>query len=298
MALSPELRTVLVVILYILAIIIFISLFGFFSAIKPPKFNSKITPADFGLEYENVEFKSDITLRGWFIPSKHSNATIIIGHGYPFDKGNVLPAIKFLNKKYNLLLYDFRSFGESEGSISTVGYKETDDAVAAVKYLKKRKDVGKIGAWGISLSSSTFIMAAARTKDIKVIVADCPYASLEGMIDRTYRFLFFLKYPFVFTTNLLSKMVLGVDPAKVSPVDDIKKLDIPVFLIHGKRDFQIPFESSQMLYDAANEPKKLWLIEKAGHCRAYSTNPAKYEKEVMGFFDKYLNVNTKKSLDK
>ena len=64
------------------------------AAIRPFKIISTVTPRDFGLAYENISFQTtdQVVIRGWFI--KHPNPqakTIIILHGYPADKGNLLP---------------------------------------------------------------------------------------------------------------------------------------------------------------------------------------------------------------
>ena len=138
-------KTYIIILIVIIAGIFLFSLLTFLLYIKPPKYYSSVKPSDYNLEYEKVSFKTNdgLTLKGWFIPSSHSNATIIVGHGFPFDKGNILPVTKFLNKHYNLFYYDFRSFGESEGKITTIAHKEQEDMLQAISYLKNRKDVDK-----------------------------------------------------------------------------------------------------------------------------------------------------------
>ena len=107
-------------------------------------------PESFNLKYEDVEFESSdgLKLKGWFIPSNKSGNTIIVMHGYPTNKADVLPFSMFLLKRFNVFLFDFRSFGESEGSYTTAGYKEVNDLDGAIKYLENRKDVKNIGALG------------------------------------------------------------------------------------------------------------------------------------------------------
>ena len=287
-------KMVLVVIGIIIGIIIIFSVLTFIISVHPPKLDEKRTPADLGLDYEEVSFKTSdgLTLRGWFIPSNYSKATIIVGHGYPFSKSNILGLGKFLNKHYNLLLFDFRYFGESQGRYTTAGWKEQKDVLAAINYLKSRKDINKskIGAIGFSLSASTFIMT--KTSDIKAIVADSPYASLDNMIERSY-FIFPgpLKLPFVWITKLLAKITFGLNTKDISPEKDIKDIGIPVLLIHGDRDSQIPVENSKVLYEASDKNlTELWLVEGADHGYSYASNPDKYEKRVLEFFDEHLGV--------
>jgi len=285
---------VLVIIGIIIGIIIIFSVLTFIISVHPPRLDGKRTPADLGLDYEDVSFKTSdgLTLKGWFIPSNYSKATIIVGHGYPFSKSNILGLGVFLHKHYNLLLFDFRYFGESQGRYTTAGWKEQKDVLAAIDYLKSRKDINKskIGAIGFSLSASTFIMT--KTSDIKAIVADSPYASLDGIIEQSY-FIFPgpLKLPFVWITKLLAKITFGLNTKDISPEKDIKNIGIPILLIHGDRDSQIPVENSKVLYEASDKNlTELWLIEGADHGYSYASNPSEYEKRVLEFFDKHLGV--------
>jgi len=272
----------------ILGFIVLFSFFTFLLYIKPPKMHTPGNPSDYKLSYENISFKTKdgLTLRGWFIPSNHSNNTIIIGHGFPFDKSNILHITRFLNEKYNLLYYDFRYFGESDGKYTTLGYKEKDDMLEAVNYLKKRKDVDSIGILGFSLSAATALMIDS--DDVKAIVSDSAYASLYKVSKSVYFFFpWITKYPFICMTSLYAKIFLGLNMFKVSPEEHVKTMKIPILFIHGDKDSQISVENSKILHK--NAPKsELWIIKGVDHGMSYAKNPKKYEKRVMGFFDKHL----------
>ncbi|HJO01635.1 MAG TPA: alpha/beta hydrolase, partial [Candidatus Woesearchaeota archaeon] len=152
-------KNIILIFLLIIAFIILFSFLTFIMSIKPGKWPIEFTPESFKLKYEDVTFESSdgLKLKGWFIPSDKSNDTIIVMHGYPTNKADVLPFSMFLLKKFNVFLFDFRSFGESEGSYTTAGYKEVKDLDGAVKYLKSRKNVKNIGALGFSLGGSVAI---------------------------------------------------------------------------------------------------------------------------------------------
>ena len=121
--------TLLRVVLIVLGFLIVISLWGFYASIRPPKIISPLIPRDLKLGYQDVSFRTagGLTLRGWHIPSaKTTDKTLILLHGYPADKGDILPGLAFLHGDFNLLLFDFRYLGRSEGSYSTAGAKEGD----------------------------------------------------------------------------------------------------------------------------------------------------------------------------
>ena len=280
-------KNIILILLLIVGFIILFSLLTFLMSIKPGKWPIEFTPEDFNLKYEDVTFETSdgLKLKGWFLPGNKSSNTIIVMHGYPTNKADVLPFSMFLLKEFNVLLFDFRSFGESEGSYTTAGYKEVKDLDAAVEYLKSRKDAKNIGALGFSLGGSVAIMN--KNNDIKAIVADSAYSNLNNMIEAMYRNFSFLKYPFVQLTRLYSKIFFGVDPKDVSAENAIKNINKPVLIIHGKKDSQIPVNEAYILHNS-NKKAELWIVENADHGETYALNKEEYEKRVLEFFGKHL----------
>ena len=290
-----RLKVVLSVVGIVIGIVIAFTILNFFLSTHPLKMGKFRDPSVFGLKYEDVSFKTSdgLRLKGWFISAedKDSKAVVIVGHGYPFSKSDVLVFAPFLHKHYNLLFFDFRYFGESEGSYTTVGWKEQKDLEAAVKYLKERNDIDskKIGAIGFSLSAATMLMTKT---DIKAVVADSPYSSLDAAIKRSY-FIFpgFTKLPFVWVTKLLAKIFLGINVREVSPEDSIKDIGIPVLLIHGDKDSQLPVENSRRIYENSDKNiTELWIVKGADHGYSYSLDKREYERRVLEFFDEHLGV--------
>lgn len=267
-------------------VILFISILQFILNIHPPRFHDKHVPADFGLEHEDVSFTTEdgITIRGWFIESDKANGTVIIGHGYPFDKANVLPVMKFLHPNYNLLFYDHRYFGESDGRISTVGFREPKDVRAAIEFIQDRFGSKPIALFGFSLSASSMLMAEA---DVDAIIADSPYADLDRMIKHVYSLFGPLKFPFVWTTNILAKITFGVYPKEISAADAIKGMTTPILLIHGDKDSQIPIENAYALKEA-NPGIELWIVKGADHGQAIGLQKKEYERRVKEFLREHM----------
>lgn len=277
----------IIVILIIIIFIILFSLFIFITSIKPGKWHIEFTPKSFNLKYEDVDFESSdgIKLKGWFLPGNNSIDTIIVMHGYPTNKADVLPFSMFLLKKYNVFLFDFRYFGESQGSYTTAGFKEINDLDGAVNYLKTRKDVKNIGALGFSLGGAVALMN--ENNDVKAIVSDSAYSDLNSMIEVLYSGFYFLKYPFVQMTRFYTKIFFNVDPKDVSPANSIKNIDKPVLIIHGEKDKQIPVSEANILHNA-NTNVELWIVKNTNHGETYALNKEEYEKRVFEFFEKNL----------
>ena len=263
---------------------LFASLWGFYTAVRPFKIVSSITPKDLGLNYEEVSFVSNdkVTLRGWFIRHKQSQEakTIIALHGYPADKGNILPVVGFLAERYNLFLFDFRYLGASGGRYSTVGANETRDLRSAIDFLKSR-GIKEIGVWGFSMGAAVALMMAPQLVEVKAVVSDSSYARLDFLAPVLFR-LPFLKYPLAWLTELWARLFLGVDMEKVSPMESAKRLNIPVLIIHSKGDLLIPFEHASLLQESLrnNGKAEFWFHENLFHGQLAPD----YQRRVAAFF--------------
>lgn len=255
-------------VIYFCLSLVILSLWGFYEAIRPFRIRSTLTPQTLQLNYENVTFRTsdNIMLSGWFIPSTNPRAkTIIILHGYPADKGDVLPAMAFLHSSYNLLFFDFRYFGKSEGNFTTIGKREVLDLLAAIQFLH-HKGIHEVGVWGFSMGGAVAIMTAPQAPEIKAIVAESSYANLDLMVEHYYR-LPVVRYPLAWLTRLWARIFLGYDLKIISPAKAAQQIHIPIMIIHSKQDDIIPFEHALLLQQALskNTKAKFLFIDNAWH---------------------------------
>jgi len=273
------------ILIFIALFLILFSLFTFFMSIRPTKIITNLIPSDLGLKAEEIIFEStdEIKLSGWFIPNNKTKATIIVMHGYPADKANLLGIAEFLAKDFNVFLFDFRSFGKSEGKYTTVGYLEKNDLLGAIKYLENEKNITKIGLYGFSLGGAVALMV--NHKNVKAIVTDSAYAKLSNMLKHMYGIFFIFKYPLAYLTKLYGILFLRINIDDSIPVDNIKNIKVPILLIHAEKDSQIPVNEAYLLQNA-NKNAELWIVENADHGMTHSINPEKYEKRVLEFFEK------------
>ncbi len=263
------------------------SLYGFFIAIRPSKIHSSLTPANFDLDFESLTIKTadKVELKGWLISNQNSDKIIIALHGYPADKGNILPALLFLQEDFNLLFFDFRYLGESSGFYTTIGAKEVNDLLAALSFAKER-GFKKIGVWGFSMGGAVALMTAHKTSDINAIVADSSYAALSLLLTEPYRNFAFFKYPLAFFTRLWPRIFLGISITEASPVKKIKGIKIPILLIHSPEDEVIPFSHALLLKEALkdNPRAEFWFEEGALHGEIKK----EYQERIREFFQKNL----------
>jgi dipeptidyl aminopeptidase/acylaminoacyl peptidase len=281
-------KDLIAILLVSLIFILGFSTYVCFSYVKPRRYISEATPANFGLvPFEDITFTTDdgIAIRGWYIPATtETDKAIIICHGYPMDKGNVLPFCPMFHDAYNLLLFDFRGMGQSEGGFTTVGLKETKDLEAAIRYLQNR-GMQKIGALGFSLGGAVIILA--NNPHISAAIADSAYAELDMMIASVYGNFGIFKHPFVYTTRRLTQLIFGIKTSRVSPRAAAVDFKAPFLIIHGTEDSQVDVENARLLHEACPHAEQ-WLVQGADHGQAHYLDSETYEKRVLSFFQTHL----------
>jgi fermentation-respiration switch protein FrsA (DUF1100 family) len=75
-------------------------------------------------------------------------------------------------------------------------------------------------------------------------------------------------------------------------VEDIARISPrPVYIVHSNGDTVAPPNSGEELFNAANEPRYLWVEDNAPHLAIYLNNPRRYQRRLIGFFDEWLLGN-------
>jgi uncharacterized protein len=259
------------------------------------RFTNLLEPKDAGLPQENVTVETfdGLKLSCWFVlQKKKARGTIIYLHGVGDCKIAGVPFARSLyNKGFNIFLYDSRQHGESEGYYCTYGFYEKHDVSAVISYLQSRKDIkiGKIGVFGTSMGGAVAIQAAAIDPRIACIVSEASYTALRVVfVDYQKRI---IKLPWHFLRNIAlvqSQKMANFKARLVAPIEDIKRVHVPVLIVHGKNDSFIKSNYSKLLYDAANEPKQLLIIDGAEHNNVWEIGGETYENSIATFFEEHL----------
>ncbi len=267
----------------------FISLhFLTYLALKPARSNIKTIEK---FNYKKIEFYSrpNVLIKGWMINASHERGVVILLHGIRANRLSMLKRAAFLVKNhYTAVLIDFQAHGESAGEIITLGFKESEDVKAAVKYIKKRKKNVKIAIIGTSLGGAAALLADI-SAEINLLVVEGVFSTIEEAIYN--RISKRIAKPFAILTPLVSfflKYKLNIPDTGIRPMDYMSKLKCPVFVISGKADRYTLEQETIQMYKKAPEPKKLWLVPGAGHVDLYAYSKAKYRKNILWFLNRYM----------
>ena len=259
--------------------------------IRPIKHITKETPSIYQLSYENVSFNSSdgLSIKGWLIKSDNPQGTIIMAHGYNGNRGR-LDIATFLNEEgYNILMFDFRGHGESEGDYISMGYYESKDILGAIQYLKQRNDTdtNKLYGLGQSMGSAALIFAEEQQPSFKGLILESTYTDLYQNNARRFKRVYgFPKFPFATSLTFFGGIVLGVNGFKISPLNSINNIEKPILLIHDSLDDGVSNEDAKLLFEAANQPRELWIVEGAKHTSAFETGTKEYKRRILNFLNK------------
>ena len=214
---------------------------------------------------ENVWFISadGTRLHGWYFEgqNKPGAATIIYFHG---NGGNVTNVgwlgQSLAGRGFNVLVFDYRGYGLSEG----VAANEADlysDGAAALSYVvnKKHASPNQIVLYGQSLGTTVATETATRCT-CSALILESGFSSASSLASRV---LPWLPRPLHF---------LGKN--RFESARKLHEVHSPVLITHGDPDLTIPTDEGRALYAAANEPKKLIIVPGAGHSVFSSAGPA------------------------
>jgi len=248
---------------------------------------------DLGLSFEDVSFVSQekYTLRGWFIPRKGSDKVVITVHGHGANRYEGARWFRALHDGgFNILTFDLRNSGLSTSDVTTMGFYERYDVIAAVDFVAKSRGMKSIGVFGVSMGSSASIPAMEMDKRISAGVFEASLANLHDVFgDILSRDFGLPVFPMLQIACLFFEIRADVDMDEMNNEDIIGKISPrPVFLIHCKNDNYIDYYHGKRMFKAAKEPKQTWTADCNVHAEAWQSDPRKAEKLVVGFFKKYL----------
>lgn len=233
-------------------------------------------------------------LRAWSLrpPAGNGDAVILL-HGQGDNRAGMLgPAVMLLRHGYAVLLPDARAHGMSGGTLGTYGVLEADDIRRWFDWLRQDESPRCIDGLGDSMGGAELLESLTVERSFCAVVAESPFATFrEAAYDRLGQQ--FSTGSWLGRTLLRPALVAGVEYARLRYGIDFRNADpagavaatkVPVLLIHGLADNNLPPRHSEMI-KAGNPAVVLWEPAGAEHCGASMTAPAEYERRVVAWFE-------------
>lgn len=250
---------------------------------------------------EEVEITSfdNLKLKGYLYKTddfEDNNRFALLAHGYMADHKCHYDNIKdFYDLGFNVLIIDERAYGKSEGTYTSLGWKERIDIKDWAWYIAKRFPNSQIITWGISMGSATVMLSCGEDmpSNFKLCIADCGYNSFYDLLyylcGHTMGLPSFLTKFILSSTSLIAKLRHKTN-IKFSVQNALKKSKVPILFFHGDSDTFVPLENAKKMYDSYKNPHELVVTKYAGHCCSYILDHDKYIESIKNFTETYLPI--------
>ena len=233
-------------------------------------------------------------LKGWSFHPKNNNAkAVILLHGLSDNRlGMVGYAEIFLDRGFNVLMPDARAHGVTGGQLATYGLLEADDIRRWFNWMQQNEHPTCTYGFGESMGAAQLLQSLEAEPYFCAVAAESPFSSFrEIAYDRVGQFFHTgpwlgrtLLRPVVDVAFSYAKLKYKMDFEQISPEAKVATTKVPVLLIHGQIDSNIPVRHSRRI--AAKQPSaSLWEVANANHCGAISTSPREFEQRLAHWFE-------------
>jgi pimeloyl-ACP methyl ester carboxylesterase len=209
--------------------------------------------------------------------AEQRDLALVVVHGFTmsWQRPMTWRLLRRFNHSAGVVTFDLRGHGRSTG-LSTLGDKEIDDLDVAVSYAREL-GYQRVATIGFSMGGSVVLRHAALRGGVDAVI------SVSGPGRWFYRGTVAMRRVHLaaerrlgraFTRRVLNTRISPdgwPTPDPMPPAEAAALITpTPVLIVHGDRDIYFPPDHGQQLYDAAREPKELWMIHGFGHAERHT----------------------------
>ena len=219
------------------------------------------SPENIGLSYESVRITADdgIRLHGWYVPALDRRGVVLFCHGNAGNISHRLDSIQiFHDLKLDVLIFDYRGYGQSEGRVSEAG--TYGDGEAVWRYLTEERgvEVSEIIVFGRSLGAAIAAYVASEN-EAGGLILESGFVSVPDLAADLYPWL---------PARWLTRISYPIH-------EYVQKVTSPVLVVHSKDDEIIPFKHGEELFELARQPKT-FLELRGGHNDGFYVTGQRY----------------------
>lgn len=241
----------------------------------------------------------NVTLRAWLIhPHDRNGDVVLLLHGLGDNRlGMTGYAQLLVAHGFTVLLPDARAHGASDGPLATYGLLEGNDIHQWFDFLDAQTHPRCIFGFAESMGAAQLLQSLDTHPRVCAVAVESPFATFREIaydrmgqpfhlgpwVGRT------VLRPLVEFAFLRASWKYKLNMEEISPEDSVAATAIPVFLIHGQIDSNIPIRHSRLIHIRAPSTL-LWEVPNADHCGAISAAPQEFERRLLIFFGRYSTV--------
>ncbi|KIP96292.1 MULTISPECIES: alpha/beta fold hydrolase [Pseudomonas] len=225
------------------------------------------------------QFGDKQNIHAWWWPAQKADApTLLYLHGSRWNLTGQMFRIEQLHAMgFSVLAIDYRGFGESLGELPSERTIYEDAEIAWQRLTELQPDPAKRFVYGHSLGGAVAVNLTEslgrdrHTPPLAGLIIESTFTNLADAATEVAA-----EY-----TSLPVHWLLSQKFDSLSKIGDIK---VPVLIAHGTNDRYIPQRFSESLYQAANEPKRLLLIDGGNHNNSLRTGSSEYREAIRTLF--------------
>ncbi len=236
------------------------------SVYRAPRLVETTTPESLSLPFSQqyLSGPKGKRLYSWLIPGEHNLCTVILVHGWGSNAQMMLPlAQSFCQAGMNVLLFDARNHGKSDGDTFSSLPRFAEDLGCAIEWTKKRDPSQKIVILGHSIGAASAMLAASQRTDIDLVIGLSGFAHpnlvMHRHLDRPW-------LPKVLRPLIMDyiQWVIGYRFEEIAPMNRIRHIRCPVLLVHGTEDAVVPISDMHLIEQNALTENLVELVEIKG----------------------------------
>ncbi|MEJ1963849.1 MAG: alpha/beta fold hydrolase [Gammaproteobacteria bacterium] len=235
-----------------------------------------------GLETVSFRSRDGLELAAWYV-APANGASIIVTHGTTSDRSTMLAELRVLTQAgYGVLAFDWPGLGKSAGTVRWDGQAQRA-LTAAIDWLSARNEVDprRIGGLGFSIGGFVMSRVAARDPRLRAVVLEASPPSFEDYLsDHSREWGRLGEWAGRWAVRDSGLLDAAAEPVKL--IGTIAPR--PLLFVSGTRDFEVRTALVRKLYDAARDPKALWIVDGAEHGHYFDVAPAEYARRLVDFF--------------
>jgi fermentation-respiration switch protein FrsA (DUF1100 family) len=204
------------------------------------------TPERLGLTYRDVEIATEDgqTLHAWWLPNPVPRGTLLFSHGNAGNVSHRLDSLRIFHELgLNVLIYDYRGYGQSSGRPSEMGIYR--DGEAAMRWLVEEAGIAPadIVLFGRSMGGA---VAARLAGEVSVtgLIVESSFTSVPDIAQEIYWWL---------PARRLSRI-------KLPALEFVSASNQPTLIVHSRDDEIVPLSHGQRLLEAAPEPRRFLIL--------------------------------------
>jgi dipeptidyl aminopeptidase/acylaminoacyl peptidase len=227
--------------------------------------------------------RDGVKLEAWDIPSAApAVGVVVMFHGYAVSRSSLLGEARVLHDLgWRTVPVDFRGSGGSDGSVTTLGWREAEDVAAAASWAGREWPQSRLMLYGVSMGAVAVLRAMA-TENVRprAVILECPFDMLLTTVRHRYRVMGLPAFPFAEFLVLWGGFQHGFNAFRLNPTDYASSVTCPALVLDGESDPFVRPAEARRVAAAMRGPTECHIFLDGGHGGYWRDMPEEYRKTV------------------